>query len=127
MRRPKGGMKTGGRQKGVQNKKTVLFSQVLEELKFNIAEEAVKLYHSLQPEQKLECLKFMAVYTHAKPVEPNQGLNINTAVQINANDPGESKGVDLSGEDIRKLVQYLNTQPGDEPCELLALARGEGE
>lgn len=66
--RPKGLPKTGGRQKGTPNKRPTIVA-TLERMGFDIAREAINLYHD--PNTSTECriilLKLLAQYTYAVP------------------------------------------------------------
>lgn len=58
-----------GRQKGTPNKKTAAYKDKLDELGFNCAEEAVKLYRSgeLKAAEQAGLLEMITSYTHHKP------------------------------------------------------------
>ena len=67
--RPKGIPKTGGRQKGTQNKSTIAFQEKLELLKFDSAEKAVWLWENmdLNPDQYITLLGLIMSYSLYKP------------------------------------------------------------
>ena len=69
--RPKGHPKSGGRKKGVPNKSTLAFGDVLKAKGFSIPDKAMELFHTVEGEGaseiRLEILKFLATYTHSKP------------------------------------------------------------
>jgi hypothetical protein len=72
MSRPKGLPKTGGRQKGTPNRSTKRFQESLDNLGFDIAEAAVKLFNSSTREDfKLNCLKLLAEYSCPRPKAPD--------------------------------------------------------
>jgi len=68
---PKGYPKTGGRKKGVPNKTTLAFGDVLKTKGFSIPDKAMALYETVQEEDadqlRLEILKFLATNTHSRP------------------------------------------------------------
>jgi hypothetical protein len=63
-----GARKTGGRAKGVPNKKTAAFREVLIEKKFCIPSEAIKLlsHPDATVEIQLKILEFLAAYSMPK-------------------------------------------------------------
>lgn len=104
MGRPKGIAKSGGRKPGAKNKRTIIFGEVLDELRFNIPKEAVRLYRELPPEQKLDCLKFLASYVHPKPTADSH-----TSLEIASRTVTEFEG--CTNEEIVRLCSEQVISP----------------
>lgn len=102
MHRPKGLPKTGGRKPGSLNKRTILFADVLEGLKFSIPQKAVELYEHLPCDLKLDCLKFLASFSHPKPVEREFSLSVMNSQDTTAVEK-------LSDQEIMRLASGSNT------------------
>lgn len=81
--RKKGTLKTGGRQKGTPNKRTLIFSSALERKGFDCAKEWLDLYDEIKLDPKLiafriDALKQIAMYVYPKPKEIDLSKNQET-------------------------------------------------
>src|SRR4051812_44458614 len=55
-----------GRAKGIPNKRTNEFRQILQKIKFDIPREAAKLYPTLPPLMKFKMIEFLSQYCYPK-------------------------------------------------------------
>lgn len=96
--RPKGIPKTGGRVKGTPNKRTISFTQELEEMNFSLAEATINLFITTENDSiKLQCLELIAKHS----------LPIPKAIEV-TEDPEETvedSTTELSNEELLKIVK----------------------
>ena len=67
MAKAKGSPKTGGRQKGSVNKKTLLLRETFEKLNFDPVKKLIELYPNLDDPNKANVLLRLIDFTYAKP------------------------------------------------------------
>jgi hypothetical protein len=110
MAKPLGSSKTGGRQKGVPNKKTAFLCESLSSLECDVPTRILELMPSLPPDRQadiwLELLQYL--YPKRKPIDSNsEHSSASQQVVVNVTSEADKKSVDERKQSIKKYIRAL--------------------